>query len=132
MKLYFEKVFAALNPNGIFIQDSFGGMSCYFPHEERKKFRNFEYFWQQNTYNPLTNEAIFHVHFKIKGKKKTRQVFTYDWRIWSVRELREIMKEVGFQNSYVNWEGILRGEDSNFPDETKSHDTWTFYIIGSK
>ena len=34
-----------------------------------------------------------------------KNVFTYDWRIWSIAEIRELMAEAGFRRSHVYWEG---------------------------
>ena len=48
----------------------------------------------------------FGKHFKIK-KNDTRynRVFTYDWRLWSIPELRDILEEAGFKQTYAFWEG---------------------------
>jgi hypothetical protein len=133
MKYYFEKVLSGLNKDGIFIQDCFGGWSCYFPHEEQKRIRNFDYFWDQCSFNPITNEAFFYIHFKVKGQKKIHRVFSCDFRLWSVAELREILSEVGFQNTYVYWEGELKDEGSyNFSEVGEPFESWAVYIIGSK
>jgi hypothetical protein len=34
-----------------------------------------------------------------------KKAFTYDWRLWSLPELRDLLLEVGFKDVIVYWEG---------------------------
>ena len=45
---------------------------------------DFSYFWDQDTYDPINNFAMFYIHFKRKGEKKIEKAFTYDWRMWTI------------------------------------------------
>ncbi len=135
LKRYFENVYRSLNNNGIFVLDVFGGTQCTDEIEDKTKHKGFTYYWDQKNFDPVTNEAYFEIHFKYKGKK-IENVFSYDWRMWSIPEIREIMLEVGFQDTLVFWEGT--GKDGNgngiFKTVTKGESclSWIAYITGIK
>jgi SAM-dependent methyltransferase len=136
LKAYFDNCHATLKPGGILITDCFGGSQCYEANEEETEHKDFSYFWDQESFDPITNFAMFHIHFKPKGKKKIKNVFSYDWRMWSIPELREIMKEAGFRKTHVYWEGTTKkGEgDGIFKQATKGEDcqAWIAYVVAEK
>ena len=80
LKQYFSNVLNTLNSDGLFILDIFGGSQCYEPNEEETEHDGFSYFWDQDSYDPVTNEGQFYIHFKVKGQKKLKKAFSYDWR----------------------------------------------------
>lgn len=135
MKSYFSSVYKSLNKDGIFLIDIFGGSQCYDAIEDVIRHDGFTYYWDQTNFDPVTAEALFHIHFKVKGQKIER-VFTYDWRMWSIRELREIMEEVGFKKSHVFWEGTEKdgSGDGNFhrTEQGESCLSWIAYIAAEK
>ncbi len=128
---YFKTVRNSLRDGGIFYIDLLGGPDCQTLVEEETEYDDFSYFWDCDKFNPITNEALFHIHFDYKGQKH-QKVFTYDWRLWSVPELREIMEEAGFSKSMVYWEGDDDdgGGDGNFAptEETENCESWIVYI----
>lgn len=135
MKSYFSSVYKTLSKDGIFLIDIFGGSQCYDAIEDVIRHDGFTYFWDQTNYDPVSGEALFHIHFKVKGQKIER-VFTYDWRMWSIRELREIMEEVGFKKSHVYWEGTAKdgSGDGKFHRTEKGESclSWIAYIAAEK
>ncbi|MGZ3774730.1 MAG: class I SAM-dependent methyltransferase [Pseudobdellovibrionaceae bacterium] len=135
MKKYFANVYKALNKDGMFLVDLFGGSQCYDAIEDTIKHDGFTYYWDQTNFDPVTNEALFHIHFRVKGHK-IEQVFTYDWRLWSISELRDIMHEVGFKKTHVYWEGTAKdgSGDGNFTrvDHGEACQSWIAYIVGEK
>ena len=42
--------------------DIFGGSECYEANEEETEHDDFSYFWDQDSYDPVTNEAMFYIH----------------------------------------------------------------------
>ncbi len=136
MLTYFKNALATLNPNGLFVIDCFGGSRCFEANEEETEHRTHTYYWDQVSFDPVTNEAMFYIHFKPKGQKKIEKVFTYDWRMWTIPELRELMNEAGFQKTFVYWEGTTRnGEgDGNFKQTEKGEEceAWIAYVVGAK
>lgn len=135
MKQYFENVFKSLNKNGVFLVDLFGGSQCYDAIEDRTPHKGFTYYWDQTGFDPVSNEALFHIHFKV-GKTKVKKVFTYDWRLWSIPELREIMEEVGFKKTHVYWEGTnSKGGGNGIFTRTEKGEpclSWIAYIVAEK
>lgn len=135
LKKYFANVFKTLGKDGIFLVDLFGGSQCYDAIEDTIKHEGFTYYWDQTNFDPVTNEALFYIHFRVKGQKIER-VFTYDWRLWSIPELRDIMAEVGFRKSHVYWEGTAKdgSGDGNFTrvDHGEACQSWIAYIVAEK
>ncbi len=136
MKSYFHNCLTTLNESGILLLDCFGGPACQRENEELTKHKGFNYYWHQRSFDPVSQHAIFNIHYKPKGKSKIENVFTYDWRMWSIPELREMMSEVGFHNTYIYWEGTTRsgeGDGHFFRTETGEEClAWIAYIVGTK
>jgi hypothetical protein len=116
--------------------DCFGGQLCQEPNEEKRRIENFYYFWDQKSYNPVTHEAKFAIHFQRKNESKRKNVFTYDWRMWGIAELRDLLEEVGFKKTVVYWEGTDRHGEGNgvFSKTEKGDDSeaWVAYIAAEK
>ena len=136
LRKYFRQAFKGLKQDGIFITDCFGGSDCQQANQERTDFSGFSYFWDQEHFDPVTNEALFQIHFKRKGEKLRKRVFTYDWRMWTIPEIREIMIDVGFRRTHVYWEGTTKkGEgDGKFKrvEEGEECEGWVAYVVGEK
>jgi cyclopropane fatty-acyl-phospholipid synthase-like methyltransferase len=135
LKRYFENVYKSLNLDGVFVLDIFGGTQCTDSIEDKTMHDDFTYYWDQKNFDPLTSEAYFEIHFRHKGKKY-ESVFTYDWRMWSIQEIRELMEEVGFQKTKVYWEGTdaKGGGNGLFKPVEKGEAclSWIAYIAGAK
>ncbi|MBY0315581.1 MAG: class I SAM-dependent methyltransferase [Bdellovibrionales bacterium] len=134
---YFKNCYRGVNKGGLFILDCFGGSESYEPNEERTQHEGFVYYWDQDSFDPVTNEGQFYIHFKVKGyKKKFKKVFSYDWRLWSIPELRDILDEAGFKKTHIYWEGTTKtGEgDGNFNRVTEGEycESWIAYIACEK
>jgi cyclopropane fatty-acyl-phospholipid synthase-like methyltransferase len=133
---YFTHALKGLKKDGIMVMDCFGGPACQEANIETKKVGNFQYFWQQESYDPISNEAVFHIHFKRKGERKRENVFTYDWRMWTIAELREAMETAGFKRTSIYWEGTSKAGEGNgvFTRRVKGEEcqAWVAYVVGEK
>jgi hypothetical protein len=136
LRRYFKNCYATLNKNGLLIADCFGGSVCQEANEEKTKRPGFTYHWHQESFDPVTHHAVFHIHFKIDGEAKRKNVFTYDWRMWTIPEIREIMLEAGFAKTHVYWEGTTRSGSGNgcFSPVEKGEECqgWIAYVVGEK
>ncbi len=136
LKSYFKNAYKTLNNGGLFIVDSFGGSQCQEANEEETEHDGFSYFWDQDKFDPVTNDGLFFIHFKRKGEKKREKVFVYDWRMWSIPEIREIMEEAGFKTTHVYWEGTDKDGEGNGEfsriKEGEECESWVAYIAGEK
>jgi SAM-dependent methyltransferase len=106
LRAYFRAARRSLAPGGLFIGDIFGGWESQKPITERTRYRGFTYLWQLDHYDPVANFARFHIHFKFHDRGGIRRAFTYDWRLWTIPEIVEILGEAGFDNVDIYWEGI--------------------------
>ena len=135
MKRYFKKVHAALANDGIFFLDAFGGYEAFREMKEQTKYNGFTYVWDQASYNPITGDALMHIHFKFKDGSRIKNAFTYDWRQWTLPELTEMLAETGFKPT-VYWEGEdedgeATGEFSPITEGTADAG-WVAYIVAEK
>jgi hypothetical protein len=106
LRSYFAAVKNGLNEEGLFFLDAYGGYESHEPdlEEPRKIPAGFTYTWHQDKVDPINNTVVNHIHFKFRDKTKIRKAFTYEWRFWSLRELRELLEEAGFKHVTVYWE----------------------------
>jgi SAM-dependent methyltransferase len=136
LKKYFENCLKTLKKDGVFIIDCFGGGQCQAAIEEETEYKTFSYFWDQTNFNPITHEAEFYIHYKLKGKPKIEKLFYYDWRMWTLAELVDLLNEVGFKKTEVYWEGndAKGGGNGIFTPSKKGEecDSWIAYIVSEK
>ena len=102
---YFIRAREGLVDDGLFFCDLFGGWEAQQVLKEERKHKGFRYTWHQADYNPITGDFLAHIHFKFPDKTKLKNAFTYDWRLWTIPELRELLREAGFEHIEVLWEG---------------------------
>lgn len=105
LKRYFESVRDSLKPDGVFFMDFYGGSEAMLEVEEDRKLRGFTYVWEQDEFNPITGRVMCYIHFDFPDGTRMKRAFTYDWRVWGLPELRELLAECGFGPVTVYWEG---------------------------
>lgn len=134
---YFNNTHAGLNDNGILMLDSYGGQESWGNVKEKTKCDGFNYFWEQCNFNPINNQMTCYIHFKFDDGSKMDRAFSYQWRLWTLPEIRELLAEAGFCKSTVYWEGTDEetGEGDNIftPTEQGEDDpSWIVYIVAEK
>ncbi|MDO8756997.1 MAG: class I SAM-dependent methyltransferase [Elusimicrobiota bacterium] len=135
LKAYFKTCFKNLRRDGVLALDCFGGGGVQRPNVERTAHPRFVYYWEQYDYDPVWNTAQCAMHFKPNGGRKVRDVFTYDWRVWTIAEIRELLAEAGFAKSHVYWEGDdgRHGNGKFALDENGGReDIWIAMILAEK
>ena len=136
IKKYFKYSLQRLKTKGILILDCFGGSQCMEANEEIEEHNSFNYYWDQVNFDPITHHALFYIHYKRKGEAKRKKVFTYDWRLWSIPELKELLQEVGFKKVQIYWEGSNKdgtGSGHFTPVELGEEcEAWVAYIVAEK
>jgi hypothetical protein len=80
---------------------------------------------------------ICHIHFHFPDGSKLQNAFTYEWRLWSLPEIREVLQEAGFQTSTVYWQGTdaATGEGDGIFSPTVVGDPdpgWIAYIVAER
>jgi hypothetical protein len=105
--------------------------------EEKREVDGFTYVWDQRNFDPLTYHADCRIHFEFSDGSRMRNAFIYDWRLWTLPELRELMELAGFTGIHVLWEATERatGEGNGvFRKVTRgdADEAWIAYIVGAK
>ena len=135
MLQYFRSVYDSLVKDGLFILDFFGGYEAFREMEESTEHEGFTYVWDQAHYNPINGHGTFHIHFHFSDGSELEKAFTYEWRIWTLPEIRELLREAGFREN-VYWEGTNddgEGSGEFLPSEEGEADAgWIAYIVAEK
>jgi hypothetical protein len=145
---YFKGVQQSLNDKGLFVMDIYGGTESVtaksddvreipgFTTPEGLEISDFDYIWEQAKYNPINHHTTCHIHFKVPGYGNINKAFTYDWRLWTLPELQEILIEAGFSKAEVYLHDFDKDGES---DETfrlrKTYENvqgWVAYVVGIK
>ncbi len=142
LRRYFEVVRENLVADGVFITEIYGGTEAIIEIEDEREVEferpvgDFTYRWDQAEYNPITHDTLCHIHFDFRDGSKLERAFTYDWRLWTVPELRELLREAGFREVEVWWEGVDEdGEGSGefSPTEREENqESWLVYLVAAK
>jgi len=101
---YFASVRSSLARDGVFFLDIHGGYEAMKEITERRRCAGFTYVWEQASYDPLSGDMTCHIHFDFKKGPMMKQAFTYQWRMWTVPEVKELLLEAGFKRVTVYWE----------------------------
>ena len=136
LRAYFERAYAVLKDDGVFFVDLFGGPEAQEEMREKTKQKGFTYIWHQAKFHPVTNFIRCHIHFRFKDGSKIKRAFTYEWRLWSAPEIREVLAEAGFKKTTLYWEGEDEDGEGNgefTPDANGEADlAWIAYIVAEK
>ena len=132
---YFRRVHEGLVDDGIFFLDAYGGYESFQVMKEITEYDEFSYIWDQAAYNPINGHCTCKIHFKFKDGSKIKNAFTYDWRLWTLPELTEMLTESGFK-PVVYWEGTDEDGEGNgeyYPATSGEPDAgWIAYIVAEK
>jgi hypothetical protein len=137
---YFRRVREALKDDGVFFLDAYGGYDSFRVIEETRTVeldgREFTYIWEQEKYDPISGGLICHIHFAFPDGSRLDRAFSYDWRLWTLPEIRELLDAAGFSRVLVYWQGW--DEDGN-PDglfqpveEGEPDAGWICYLSAEK
>jgi SAM-dependent methyltransferase len=131
---YFTQCRKSLRENGIFVVDTFGGPQHGEPSLDRKRLPGLTYYFEQEEFDPINNRTRFSLHFKPHGGRTRKRAFTYEWRMWSIPEIRDVMLDAGFNEVEVYWEGTARnGRGSGrFTRKERGEpcQVWVAYVVG--
>ena len=137
LRRYFKRVYGALVPDGMFLLDAYGGSDAFLEMEEKRRVDGFTYIWDQASYNPITGDAVNYIHYKFPDGTELRKAFSYDWRLWTLPEIQELLHEAGFRIVTVYWEGTDEDTGEGNDEFTASTEGeacpgWIAYIVAEK
>jgi cyclopropane fatty-acyl-phospholipid synthase-like methyltransferase len=122
LRAYFRTAHSSLAGDGIFVLDCFGGTEAMESSTEDRRIpasisiegKNlpaFTYIWDQARFNVINHDILCYIHFKFSDGTMMKRAFTYDWRLWTLPELQELLLEAGFSSAEVYMEGWDDKED---------------------
>ncbi len=141
LRTYFEAVRRNLNDQGVLVMDVYGGAEAIDSVVEDREVddEDFTYVWEQERFNPITHETTCHIHFEFQDGSRLDRAFTYEWRLWTLPELRELLIEAGFTKLHVFWEEFEdTGDDSEYLEgtgryvevtEVENQESWICYLM---
>lgn len=136
---YFKFCLQSLSRDGTLVLELAGGPGMIAPGREirtlKHRGKKYQYVWHQRYFDPITHDSKYSIHFKMPNGKWIKDVFTYDWRLWTIPEIRELLEEAGFKSSVVYWESSHRGEGTGEFVITENGDnaySWIAYVVGLK
>lgn len=126
--------------DGVMFLDAYGGYDSFREIEEEREIddggEGFTYTWDQADFNPITNELKCHIHFDFPDGSSLPEAFSYHWRMYTLPEIRDLLREAGFSHVTVYWQGWAEdGEaDGDFqPAEDADADAgWICYLAAEK
>ena len=139
---YLRRGFRALLPGGMMFVDAFGGEGAMRPLTERRHVSGmrtwagarvppFTYEWEQKSFNPIDHRLVASIHFELERGRHIRDAFRYDWRMWSIPEIAEALRQAGFVDVQVHvqsWPlGVYRRR-ARFENQ----EGWLAYVVGVK
>lgn len=118
---YFRAAHRSLTNDGLFVLDALGGAETAGPRVERRRVDGgWTYIWEQEHYDVINGGFLCHISFEFRDGTALRRAFTYDWRLYSLSELRDVLLEAGFVGVDAYWEGT---------DATGRHGSGTFHRV---
>lgn len=137
---YFKSCYQSLASEGLVILELAGGPGMITESRERRTVRleNDEkalYVWHQKSFDPILRRAHYAIHFKLPDETWMKDAFTYDWRLWTIPEIRDALTDAGFKKTFVYWETEHKGEGTGEYGITDTADNafaWIAYIVGMR
>jgi SAM-dependent methyltransferase len=105
---YLRHARRGLLPQGVLVFDAFGGPGAQRLGVQDRPADGFTYHWEQRAFDPLTHRIDCRIHFTLDDGRTLRSAFRYDWRLWTLPELRELAERAGFVSVEV-WGPDPRG-----------------------
>ncbi|MGE3172799.1 MAG: class I SAM-dependent methyltransferase [Planctomycetota bacterium] len=134
---YFRACFRGLEPGGMLFLDAWGGPDVQATKTDRTRHKGFDYLWEQKSFDPIRHHIVCAIHFEFRDGTRMRNAFVYDWRLWTMPELRELMTEAGFTDVHILWEGTegdTRAGNGVFrrKEVGDADSAWIVYVVGQK
>jgi len=102
---YFRRVRGHLARPGLFLLDAYGGSDAMRTMVESREVEGFDYVWDQHLFDPIQHHAVNYIHFEFPDGSELKRAFKYDWRLWTLPEIRDVLLEAGFAEVDFYWEG---------------------------
>jgi SAM-dependent methyltransferase len=139
---YFAAAYQGLVRDGVFALEVYGGTeSMSVMSEERPVRGNVTYIWEQEKFNTVDHHTLCHISWRFKDESVLERAFTYDWRLWTLPELRELLLAAGFRDIKFYFERVDGDEGDEFltgtgefvaHTEIDNQEAWLAYVVALK
>lgn len=130
LRSYFQSVSESLESDGVFFVDLYGGWEAHHALRTKRNIKNgVKYVWDQGEPNPITHDVVNHIHFEFKDGSRLKNAFSYEWRFWSLAEVKELLLEAGFSGVKIYWQ--IDGE-YKLLDTCENQPLWLAYLVALK
>lgn len=139
---YFSRAYDALKPDGVMFLDAYGGYDSFREIEEDREIDedglSFTYIWEQEKFDPITNGLQCSINFAFEDGSTLERAFWYDWRLWTLPEIHELLLDAGFKKVTFYWQGFDEDgdEDGDFQPvkagEVDADAGWICYLSAEK
>jgi hypothetical protein len=131
---YLRRARSGLLPEGMLFLDAYGGGEAMMTSEEEREMDGFSYVWDQHSFDPITHHCENHIHFEFPDGSRMHRAFSYSWRLWTLPEIQELVREAGFREVGIYWEGTDRATNEGngvFTLRKHANDdpAWVCYIV---
>jgi SAM-dependent methyltransferase len=140
---YFKRCYQSLKKNGVFLLELAGGPGMIEMSEDKRVIRKpgkkspwFTYLWEQKRFDPVSHDLECAIHFRFPNGEYLQDAFTYDWRLWTIPEIRYALSKAGFDESHIFWEGHdekgVLTEEYHLVEKGENDYSWVAYVAGVK
>ncbi len=152
LQRYFERAFACLDETGVFVLNVFGGPAAMRPNLDRHRIvprpeagssapAAFDYEWEQRSFEAGQARLDCRIHFVVDdpdvpgGSRRIDDAFRYDWRLWTLPEIRECLLAAGFGDVQI-WRHTATAKTDGTKvflgavDAIENLDLWLAYVVG--
>ena len=152
LRAYFKSARRSLRKRGVIVFDVFGGPGAMRVSEQRRDVvpskadaitdgepipSAFGYRWEQRAFDAVSGRIDCRIHFDLDAKTTRASAFRYDWRLWTLPELVELLGEAGFAeptvwcDTYDEQAGQSDGVYRPMP-EMSAREDWVAYVVARR
>ena len=137
LRRYFRAAHRSLTDDGLFVLDAIGGFEGPQARVERRRMDGWTYIWEHERYDAVNGGFRCHISFEFRDGSALRRSFTYDWRHYSLPELRDILLDAGFASVDAYWEGTdASGREGSGTfhrvSGAENEPVWNAYLVARK
>jgi hypothetical protein len=146
---YLRHSLLRLEADGVFVADVYAGPDALLTGRYAQTIETEQgdvfYEWEQIEADPLTARVRNAMHFRLPDGRELPNAFEYDWRLWSIPELRDALWEAGFARTEaytrlgdaMDEDGRLLvspdsvdGQRTDAPDDLGEDEPIVAYVVG--
>lgn len=148
LMVYLKNARKTLKAGGVIVCDLYGGATAmkrgaWKQERVSPSGQRVVYTWEQVEAEPTTGMVRNNIHFALlnaRGKETEQfeRAFEYNWRLWTIAELREAMLEAGFESVdvYDRIGSAVDGDGNMFVEPVEVDQpldkSWVVYVAGRK